>query len=125
VPPLFVVVVRPPQGLSTPAVYKACRVPHQPTDAQAITRSLRSGDAGQLARNMMNRLQEPAEQLSSAVVQLREAFARTDCLGHQMSGSGSSYFGICRSAMHARRVAAQLAAARPGWVAWGVAGGAA
>jgi 4-diphosphocytidyl-2-C-methyl-D-erythritol kinase len=30
--------------------------------------------------------------------------------GHQMSGSGTSYFGICRHARHARRVAATLRA---------------
>lgn len=125
VPPVPVVVVRPPEGLSTPAVYKACQVAKHPADAQSVVASLRAGDVTGLARSMMNRLQEPAEQLSSAVVQLREAFDRTDCLGHQMSGSGSSYFGICRSAAHARRVAAQLEAARLGLVAWGVAGGAA
>jgi 4-diphosphocytidyl-2-C-methyl-D-erythritol kinase len=125
VPPLWVVVVRPPEGLSTPAVFKACRVARQPIDPQPVIDSLRAGDVRRLASSMFNRLQEPAEQLSPAVVHLRETFARTDCLGHQMSGSGSSYFGICRNASHARRVAAQLAAAQLGLVAWGVAGGAA
>ena len=45
--------------------------------------------------------------------ELRAAFSRLDCCGHQMSGSGTSYFGVCRHARHARRVAGQLRAA--GW----------
>jgi 4-diphosphocytidyl-2-C-methyl-D-erythritol kinase len=124
VPPLHVVVVRPPQGLSTPAVYKACRPAATPDDVNGIASAVRRGQASEVARRLMNRLQQPAEQLSSAVVSLREAFARTDCLGHQMSGSGSSYFGIARSARHASRVAAQLQALNLGLVAWGPAGAA-
>lgn len=122
VPPLHVVIVRPPEGLSTPAVYKACRVADSPASAAEIARAVASGDPSQVARRLINRLQQPAEQLSSAVAGLRAAFARTDCLGHQMSGSGSSYFGICRNAAHARRVAARLQAAHLGLVAWGVGG---
>jgi 4-diphosphocytidyl-2-C-methyl-D-erythritol kinase len=121
-PPLHIVVVRPPQGLPTPAVYKACRVGDSFASVNRMAEAVIAGDAAQVARHLVNRLQQPAEQLSPAVVQLREAFAETDCLGHQMSGSGSSYFGICRSAVHARRVAARLQAANLGWVAWGVAG---
>ena len=33
---------------------------------------------------------------------------RLDVLGHQLSGSGSAYFGVCRNAQHARRLAAYL-----------------
>jgi 4-diphosphocytidyl-2-C-methyl-D-erythritol kinase len=124
VPPLHVVVVRPPEGLSTPTVYKACRPAVKPEDVAGITRAVQRGHASEVGRHLMNRLQEPAEQLSSAVVRLREAFSRTDCLGHQMSGSGSSYFGIARSAAHARRLAARLQAMNLGLVAWGVAGAA-
>lgn len=122
VPPLHVVVVRPPEGLSTPAVYKACRPAATPDEITDISSAVQRGEVSEIARRLMNRLQQPAERLSRAVVGLREAFARTDCLGHQMSGSGSSYFGIARNARHARRVAAQLQALNLGLVAWGVAG---
>lgn len=124
VPPLHVVVVRPPEGLSTPAVYKSCKPPAAPTSAVGISQALLRGDAAQVAARLMNRLQQPAEALSPAVVRLRAAFAGVDCLGSQMSGSGSSYFGICRNAVHARRVAARLKAANLGLVAWGAAGAA-
>lgn len=124
VPPLAIVIVRPAEGLATPAVYKACRVPEQPADSKALSQSLARGDASSVGSRLMNRLQAPAEQLCSAVAVLREAFSRTDCLGHQMSGSGSSYFGIGRNPAHARRLAARLRAQRLGLVAWGVAGAA-
>jgi len=122
VPPLDVVVVRPPEGLSTPAVYKACHVPQKPAEVGPIAGSLQRGRAREVARRMMNRLQEPAEGLSPAIVQLREAFSRTGCLGHQMSGSGSSYFGVCATAASARRVAARLRALDVGLVSCGTAG---
>jgi 4-diphosphocytidyl-2-C-methyl-D-erythritol kinase len=36
--------------------------------------------------------------------------------GHQMSGSGSSYFGLCQTARQARRIAAHLRSRRVGAV---------
>jgi 4-diphosphocytidyl-2C-methyl-D-erythritol kinase len=35
-------------------------------------------------------------------------FETTGCIGHQMSGSGSSYFGLCWHAGQARRIAGRL-----------------
>jgi 4-diphosphocytidyl-2-C-methyl-D-erythritol kinase len=39
-----------------------------------------------------------------------------DVVGHGMSGSGTSYFGICRHARHALRVARRLQASGVGSV---------
>ena len=61
--------------------------------------------AGQL---LYNGLQPAAEMCSPWIVRLRQEFSRLSVLGHQMSGSGTSYFGICRHARHARRLAAHL-----------------
>jgi 4-diphosphocytidyl-2-C-methyl-D-erythritol kinase len=47
---------------------------------------------------------------------LRRTFARLPVLGHMMSGSGTSYFGICTQRKHARTVAARLNATRIGSV---------
>lgn len=111
-----VAVVRPPVGLSTPQVYRGCRVPNAPYSAEAIRIALQCGNAAAAAGSMMNRLQEPAAELTTWIDRLHREFARQDCLGHQMSGSGSSYFGICRSARHARRVASRLRARQVGTV---------
>jgi 4-diphosphocytidyl-2-C-methyl-D-erythritol kinase len=57
---------------------------------------------------MGNSLQSAAARLSPWVRAAKTAFERLDCLAHQLSGSGSAYFGLCRHARHARRVASIL-----------------
>jgi 4-diphosphocytidyl-2-C-methyl-D-erythritol kinase len=106
--PFFVVVVRPPVGLDTAAVYRHCQPARQPISVQPLLAALRQGDLTRLARLMNNRLQSAAAELSPWITELRDVFRQLDCVGHQMSGSGSSYFGICRHRQHARRVAARL-----------------
>ena len=115
-PRLEVVIVRPPEGLSTPAVYKQCRPAEIPQHAAPLLAAWQCGNVAGLAVGMANRLEPAAARLSPWIERLRAAFAAQDCYGHQMSGSGSSYFGICRSAAHARRVAARLRAERLGIV---------
>ncbi len=105
---LYFVVVRPPEGLATPAVYGICRPAEQPQNAAPLVEALQQGDWYQTGRRLLNRLQPAAETLSPWVVRLRDEFSRLDFLGHGMSGSGTSYFGICRHARHARRCARRL-----------------
>ncbi|MBM4094302.1 MAG: 4-(cytidine 5'-diphospho)-2-C-methyl-D-erythritol kinase, partial [Planctomycetes bacterium] len=114
---LPLVVVRPPEGLSTAQVYGRCRPAEDRAQAEPLVAALQRGRLDVAARHMFNRLQAAAEQLTPWVGRLRSAFSRLDCLGHQMSGSGTSYFGICRHARHARRVAARLRSERLGFVA--------
>ncbi|HJT36201.1 MAG TPA: 4-(cytidine 5'-diphospho)-2-C-methyl-D-erythritol kinase [Pirellulales bacterium] len=105
---LSFVVARPPVGLSTPAVYRACRPAAQSRRVAPLIDALRQGRLATAARNLHNQLQAAAESLSPWIARLAREFARLDCLGHRMSGSGTSYFGWCGSARHARRVAAYL-----------------
>ncbi len=109
-PQMHFVITRPPVGLSTPNVYQRCKVPSKPAAVEPLVAQLRRGDdrAGQL---LVNRLQPPAEELSPWISRLSALFSRLDCVGHQMSGSGSSYFGICRSARQARCLASRIRAA--------------
>jgi len=115
-PRMHFVIVSPPRPLATQTVYQHCRPAPFPVSIEPFQDHLESGDIVQAARTMVNRLQQPAEDLSPEVRRLRQAFEGIDCLGHQMSGSGSSYFGICRNARHARRVARRLRALRLGMV---------
>jgi 4-diphosphocytidyl-2-C-methyl-D-erythritol kinase len=115
-PRLHVVVVRPPEGLSTPAVYRACSIPSSPAGVQPAIDAWRRGDMAALAKRMTNRLEPAAETLSPWIARLRAAFNEQGCYGHQMSGSGTSYFGLCRHALHARQVASRLQARRLGYV---------
>lgn len=108
--PLDVVVVRPAEGLSTANVYRACRPAESPHRVQPLVEALCRGDRRRLAGRMHNQLEQAAAGLSPWPARLRREFERTDCVAHQMSGSGTSYFGVCRNARHARRVAGRLRA---------------
>jgi 4-diphosphocytidyl-2-C-methyl-D-erythritol kinase len=114
--PLHFVMVKPPVGLDTGEVYRAhaastdCR-----TDAGGsadrlteLMRRLMCGRARDLRKWMQNRLQKAASSLSPWVDKVRMVFDQLDFAGHQLSGSGSAYFGVCRHAQHARRLAAIL-----------------
>ncbi|HEY2413403.1 MAG TPA: 4-(cytidine 5'-diphospho)-2-C-methyl-D-erythritol kinase [Pirellulaceae bacterium] len=113
---LHTVVVRPPVGISTADVYKACQVADKRATVDRIQSALAHGAPAEIARLMTNRLHSAAEGLTPWIEELKTRFEGEDELGHQMSGSGSSYFGICRSARSARRVAARLRARRSGAV---------
>ncbi len=107
---LHFVMARPPAGLSTAAVYGACRAGRQPREIVPFIEALSQGNMKEVGRLMWNRLQPAAEELSPWIERLQNEFAKEDFLGHQMSGSGTSYFGLCRDSHHARRVAKRLEA---------------
>ncbi|MFN0019778.1 MAG: 4-(cytidine 5'-diphospho)-2-C-methyl-D-erythritol kinase [Pirellulaceae bacterium] len=113
---LHVVVARPPVGLSTPQVYKHCRPPSTPVCVNKLQSDLRSGNWKDIKSALVNRLEEPAAQLTPWIGRLRKEFADAGCIAQQMSGSGSSYFGICENARHARCVASRLRSKRVGMV---------
>jgi 4-diphosphocytidyl-2-C-methyl-D-erythritol kinase len=102
------VVVRPPEGLSTAAVYGVCREAAVAQSVLPLIDALRCGDWREVRCRLLNRLQPTAERLSSWVKKLENEFSRLDIVGQGMSGSGTSYFGLCRHARHARRCARRL-----------------
>jgi 4-diphosphocytidyl-2-C-methyl-D-erythritol kinase len=110
------VVVRPPHGLSTPAVFKQCRPAEQTVSVEPMVAAIRLGNSLQVARNLMNRLEEPAASLSPWIERLLRELARVGSLGCRMSGSGSSCFGVFRHRRAAQRAARRLRAARLGTV---------
>ena len=113
---LHVVVVRPPVGLSTPRVYGGCRPAGMPASVSKLQSALRGGSWSEIKSALVNHLEEPAARLTPWIGRLRQEFERAGCIAHQMSGSGSSYFGICENARHARRVAGGLRSRQVGMV---------
>jgi len=107
-PRLDFVVVHPPVGLGTAEVYRACRPAGRPRTAAALVTAWQAGCLAEVGRRLHNGLQAAARSLAEAIGRLEEEFARLDLLGHAMSGSGSSYFGLCRSRRQAGRNAALL-----------------
>lgn len=105
---LYAVVVCPPVGLSTADVYRAWRPIDSACCAMELVGALRRGDLATAAGMLSNGLQDVAARMSPWIGRLIAEFNKTTCLGHQMTGSGSGYFGVFRAAREARCVAARL-----------------
>ncbi len=108
------VIARPPAGLSTAEVYRHCRPSSVTWCAADVVKHLARGRLMSAAGLFHNALTEPAERLSGDVTRTKAAFARQPFAGHSMSGSGSAWFGLCRSKPQAFHLAARLKAARLG-----------
>ena len=110
------VIVSPWVGLSTADVFRQWTPSETPRDSSELQTSLRAGNILGVARNLHNSLQPPAEQLCPLLVQLARSFETVLPGRHQMSGSGTSWFGLCESRHAARQAAARLNALRLGRV---------
>ena len=106
---LPLVLVRPPEGVSTPAAYRAFDdVPTDPRAPEAMCRAIEQGDAGAIAAALYNNLAPAAMRLvpacADAVAWLK---AQPGVLGAQVTGSGSCAFGVCASADAAAEASAR------------------
>jgi 4-diphosphocytidyl-2-C-methyl-D-erythritol kinase len=113
---LHAVVAQPPQGLSTAAVYGRCRPAAAPKKSNSMCEALRTGSLRQAAAHMHNGLQRAAAELSPWIDRLADEFRRLDCPAHQLTGSGSCYFGLFPTAAAARRAGRKLVARNVGAV---------
>ena len=77
--------------------------------AEATIKAISTGRPQQIAGSLFNRLAEPAAQMTDQLDRMSYLFEQAGSLGHQMSGSGSSYFGIFTSRKSARIARQQLA----------------
>lgn len=111
---LPVVVVQPEEGLSTPHVYNALGMERgaeveRQGHCEALAMELASGSSATRWRAFVrNGLQEAAEQLTESIGRIKRSLARLPVLAHQMTGSGSAYFALCRTWREATRIAAYL-----------------
>ncbi len=108
------VIARPPTGLSTAEVFRHCRPSPITWTAEELAQCLSRGRLQAAAGLFHNALEEPAERLNADVTRLKTAFARQPFAGHMMSGSGTSYFGLCRSRRQGVQLAARLKGTRLG-----------
>jgi 4-diphosphocytidyl-2-C-methyl-D-erythritol kinase len=124
-PTMHFVVVKPPEGLSTVEVYRA----HDALGALSVDASSQEWRTSRRIKDvgcwdarrgpydwMLNRLQAAAASLSPWIERLAAAFDGLGFLRHQLTGSGTAYFGVCRSAGQARRLATVLKARQLGLV---------
>lgn len=123
-PRLNVVICAPAVGVSTVECFQQLNAPAwdgiaRPTTggrlAELIAR-LQRGTISAALQRIGNSLQLPALRLCPEIERVGAAFAALGCYAHQLTGSGSAYFGVMRSARQARRAAAILASANLGTV---------
>ncbi len=108
--PLSFVLICPPYGISTADVYRQLTPPERPRSIGPFLYALIGGDSREIGALLFNRLQPVAETLCPALTEIRDALADCPSIdGHQMSGSGSAYFGLARSPDAAGDAAARLA----------------
>jgi 4-diphosphocytidyl-2-C-methyl-D-erythritol kinase len=107
------VLVCPPTGLSTAAVYRELVVPARPVPGDSLRAAVRAGDPEAVGRALFNRLEKPAFELSPVVEQIRRRLTSLGPCGALMSGSGSAAFAVCRSRDEATRLAEAFRNARP------------
>src|SRR5262249_55924438 len=106
--PFWFVLVCPRFGLSTAQVYGGVIPPDQPQTGAEILQAVRQGDVEETGRWLHNRLQPVAEQLCPALAYVQARLAGLGAAGHAMSGSGSSFFALCRDPREALRIARGL-----------------
>jgi 4-diphosphocytidyl-2-C-methyl-D-erythritol kinase len=112
------VLVCPPVGLRTADVYRHATRPERPQPVRPVLEALARGGSADLGRSLFNRLQPIAEALRPDLSRVRDALAGLgpSLEGSAMSGSGSAYFGLCRTPEAARHAADILQALGLGWV---------
>ena len=106
--PLWFVLVCPRFGMSTAEVYRGLTVPDQPQTGDLILRAAREGDVEEIGRRLHNRLQPVALGLCPALARVQARLAVLGPAASALSGSGSSFFALCRDEREALRIARGL-----------------
>jgi len=110
IPPLWLVLLKPPEGLSTATVYAECMSLHdgQFRQPDALLVALSRGNAQEIGQNLFNRLEVPAQKLWHQFGEVKHQLLTAGCLAVQMSGSGTAFFGLCENEAHAKEAFQRL-----------------
>ncbi len=121
---LHFVIVKPPVGISTADLFAkvACqpipdaRAKESPKRLARLIDALRSGNLTRATQWITNRLEVFAETICDALGPIRGAMIECGCAGRCMTGSGSAYVGVVRTAKQAKHIAGLLTARKLGTV---------
>ena len=94
---LYFVLCKPDQGVSTGALFRSLPLPRPHVDTLKAMAALSKGDLDALAASMQNVLEAPAISLVPEIGALKEQLISAGALAAQMTGSGSTVFGLFRS----------------------------
>lgn len=97
-PPCHLVIVKPPCGSSTKAVYAALSLkalrPWEQPDARLLENALRGQNVTLLGASLQNALEKPATELQPVLLDYRQFLTESGAAGAAMSGSGSAFFAV-------------------------------
>lgn len=110
---LHFVVIRPYFGLSTKSVFSKLELPN---DVEQLNGQSIQHFGENWKSSLFNRLQEPAIFAAPEIAKIIETLNQSGCIASQMTGSGSSCFGVCESPEQAKTIANQLRSQRIGFV---------
>lgn len=118
-PSMPCVVIKPNYGMSTPEVYRAVKkqdFSDNGSNSNALRDLLVNNNWRRIGPWMTNSLQSAALRVYPDIQKTIDTLKRIPVLCHQLSGSGSAYFAICRTIKEARRTASILRAKNLGTV---------
>jgi 4-diphosphocytidyl-2-C-methyl-D-erythritol kinase len=109
--PHFFVIVYPPHPLSTADVFRNCAPATKAKSSEDCAKAIaaKAGLSNRLAKNLFNRLTEPAREISRWIDETFHAMQLAGLEGVTMTGSGSACFATAPSPSAARRAANRLA----------------
>lgn len=107
--PFWLVLVCPPVGISTAETYRRLNVPENPRSGDRIRQALKEGTVEELGKELHNRLMEPAREICFSLAEIVEKLEKNAPNRWLMSGSGSTFFALCRDQSEAGRLANSLA----------------
>lgn len=106
-PEVWLVLVKPPLGVSTAKVYGAFRperVESRP-DTSGILRALQEAEYASVPRYLCNVLEPVTMEMVPEVKEIKNRLLEAGAINALMSGSGPTVFGIARDQNHAERMA--------------------
>ena len=101
------VLVKPPMGLTTAAVYQRYRqqdAADPPCKPDRLVAALQAGDVATVGACLHNRLQASAMELCPPILEIYRRLHTAHCAGYLMSGSGSCLFALCHDTREAQHV---------------------
>jgi len=109
-PPLWFILLKPPEGLSTASVYAECMPLHDGQFRQPdnLITALSNGNVQEIGKHLFNRLEVPAQKLWHRFGKIKDQLLTAGCLAVQMSGSGTAFFGLCENDAHAEETFQRL-----------------
>jgi len=104
-PPCWVILAKPPIGVSTAEVYRRLQVePSKRQDVNQVVQAIESGSYNEICQRLHNVLEDVTLKLHPEVAYIKESMKKFGADGVLMSGSGPTVFGLVEKESRMQRV---------------------